>query len=61
MLLISGRVCPLGCVVGLELVWVIGYRGGGGRTLWISMVRHVMCALDSEYLQHGAAEAEAES
>lgn len=37
MLLISGKICPLVCVVGLELVWVVGYRGGGGRTNMVQL------------------------
>ncbi len=41
------------------MVWVIGYRGGGGRTLWISMVREALRAWKSYDLQHGEAEAEA--
>ena len=42
-LLISSTVCPVVCPLGLVVVWVIGYRGGGGRTLWISMLE-MLCA-----------------
>lgn len=31
-LLVSNTVCVLVCPLGLVVVWVIGYRGGGGAT-----------------------------